>query len=426
MSTVVAKLKNNKGPTPKWLQILSHWFRPYDLVKTGDENPESIPRFRFLANAIELWGLQVLLIAAIALIMPGLWHSQTASGPFILLLTFIGIGFFVAAPFEWFYHRFGLHRLLLFRLIPRLNIMPGENTTGMRRRLRHIYNNFVIGCVYYIGVMAFDHGAHHKLTDVTPMNPTRLSELFNAINRYEIKDNEQTEHAVFPHFSIFIFWVVFLPVAMLLQYAANVLGSMPGINMPHLPVILATMLSVTWQLWLYESSHAIMHKPYQNWWKPRIENPIYGKWFSNVYRFHFFHHMNESCSLGVVGAVWFCYFWDRVFGTYKLARLEIIESASHITQEVLELRKEDIMMLPNVTQADFAPPKPMSRWIAYLDSEAAKAQIVWNQLFVASLQEVRRRTKAEETRAVAVKAEAVTILPRPSDLLLKQRHIKGI
>ena len=160
------------------------------------------------------------------------------------------------------------------------------------------------------------------------------------------------------------------------------------------------MLALTWQVWLYENSHAIMHQPYATWWKPRIKLPIVGRWFSKVYRFHFFHHMNENSSLGVVGAVWFWYVWDRIFGTYKLAREELIESASLVTTEVLEMSKEEIRLLPGATEEDFAAPANKRRWVGYLDQQSAKARTAWNQLFIASLEEVRRR-QANSTKAAA-------------------------
>jgi len=142
-----------------------------------------------------------------------------------------------------------------------------------------------------------------------------------------------------------------------------------------------------------------MHKPYREWWKPRTQLPIVGRWFSKVYRFHFFHHMNESCSLGVVGAVWFWYVWDRVFGTYKLAREELIENASLITDEVLEMTPEQIRLIPGVRPDDFAEPANKREWVARLDTQSAKAREVWNELFVESLQEVRRRRALQTSRA---------------------------
>jgi len=393
MASAISSLRENKKAPPKWQQRLSHWFRPYEHMTVEEETAGKTPQFRYMANAIEIWGIQILALLAISWFAPHWWTTQLQAGPWALLLTFLAFGFFVTAPFEWFFHRFGLHRLLAFRLFTKLIIVPEDGRSAFTRRLQRTRNSATIGCVYYVAKMTYGHGAHHKITDVTPVNPSRLSEMFNAINKYEITTNGQTDHAVFPHFSVIGFWLFFLPVTLSLQWIANVITAMPGSGIPHLPVVIAGMLSMTWQVWLYENSHAVMHKPYAEWWRPKIQIPIVGKWFSGVYRFHFFHHMNESCSLGVVGAVWFCYFWDRFFGTYKLARLELIDAASKVNGEVLEMSKEEIMVLPNATPDDFSAPGRSSKLICYLDRQSTHAQEMWNGLFVAALKEVRRRAK---------------------------------
>jgi hypothetical protein len=187
----------------------------------------------------------------------------------------------------------------------------------------------------------------------------------------------------------------------LMQGAANAVTSIAALHLPHLPIVVAFMLALTWQMWLYENSHAIMHKPYREWWKPRIRLPIVGRWFSKVYRFHFFHHMNENCSLGVVGAIWFWYGWDRLFGTYKLAREELIENASLITTDILEMSQDEIRLIPGATPEDFAAPANKRRWVERLDERAAHARQVWNRLFVQALNEVRRRRSATSATSPA-------------------------
>lgn len=392
MASAISSLQSPQRPRPQWIDRLSHLFRAYDQATEAEERDGRAPRFRFVANFIEIWGFQSLVLLAIALVAPHWWHGQMQAGIPTLLATFVAVGFFISAPFEWFFHRFGLHRLLFFRAFSGMRIVPEAGTKGLALRWRRAANNITIGCIYNVARMTFAHGAHHKKTDVTPVNPDRLAELFNAISRYEITSNEQTEHAAFPHFSVVAFWIATLPVALLLQAAANALGHAPGFGfMAHLPIMISMMLSMSWQVWAYENSHAIMHMRYDEWWRPRIQNSPFGWWYSAVYRFHFFHHMNETCSLGVVGALWFCYFWDRVFGTYKLARIELIECASRTTRDILEMRTEEIMLLPDARPDDFAAPGPTRTWIARLDAEATKAQHQWNALFVAALQEVRQR-----------------------------------
>jgi hypothetical protein len=292
-----------------------------------------------------------------------------------------------------------MHQLLAFQGLKWLHVVPETGSNKFVNWLRRIRNNVVIKITYHVAKMAFGHGAHHKITDVTPINPSRLAEMFNAVSKYEITTNERTDHAVFPHFSAVGFWFFLYPIMALLQGGANAVTSIAALHLPHLPVVLGFILALTWQVWAYENSHAIMHKPYREWWKPKIQLPIVGRWYSKVYRFHFFHHMNENCSLGVVGAIWFWYVWDRIFGTYKLAREELIENASLVTTDILEMSQEEIRLIPGATPEDFAPPVNKRRWVESLDKQSAKARAVWNQLFIESLEEVRRRRATATVQA---------------------------
>ena len=396
MSSTISVLKPQRRPVPGWAQRILHALRPYELLSEEDEQAGKHPEFRYVANFIEVWGLQAILFGVLALIAPRFLHAQLHSG-LVFFLTVLGISFFITGPAEWFFHRFAMHQLLLFRLMPGLKIVPEDGATGLALKVRRARNSMCIALVYYTAKMAFSHGAHHKLTDVTPVNASRLAEMFDAVSRYEIVTNERTEHAVFPHGSVTLFWLFFLPLSALLQLAANGLHSIAALHIPYIPILTAFTVSLTWQVWLYENSHAIMHKPYAEWWRPKIQLPIVGNWFSKVYRFHFFHHMNEDCSLGVVGAVFFIYFWDQVFGTYKLARLELIDSASKVTRDVLEMRKEEILVLPGATPEDFAPPAGRRQWVVRLEEQAAEAQKMWNAVFVTALKEVRRRKATAQT-----------------------------
>jgi hypothetical protein len=364
-----------------------------------EEKAGKIPQFRYLPNAIEVWGLQVLLLLAVHKFAPHFWQSQMSGGPLVLFLTFVGLGFFVTGPFEWFFHRFGLHGLLAFRALPWLK-MREETGSPTIRAIRHAQNTLTIKLVYYIAKMTFGHGAHHKITDVTPVNPSRIAELYTIINKYEIVGNDQTEHAVFPHFSILGFWAFFLPLTAVMQVIANAASHALGI--PTIPIILGATLAMSWQVWVYENSHAIMHKPFNEWWKPRIKGSVMGWWWSSVYRFHFFHHMNEKSSLGVVGSVWFCYFWDRVFGTYKLARLELIEAASYVNPEVLEMTKDEVRALPEARDEDFTAPSKLRGWVKFLDAQTVKGQEMFNKLFVEALLELRRRNKPNTPNSPAI------------------------
>lgn len=408
MSSSISSLRSARRPRPRWVERLSHWFRPYELLTEEDAAAGKTPQFRYLPNAIEVWGLFAVAMAAIRFLAPGFWHSQLRGGPVAFAVAFVLLGFVLTGPAEWFFHRFMLHGLLAYRYMPWLKIRREEGSK-FARSIIYFQNSMTISTIYYIAKMAFAHGAHHKITDVTPMNPDRLAKLFRVRNRYEIVSNEQTEHAVFPHFSIFGFWLFFLPAMAVVQVIANFACSL--LHAPHLPMILAGLFSVSCQVWLYENSHAIMHKPYREWWRPRMQGKLTGWWWNSVYRFHFFHHMNEKCSLGVVGSVWFNYVWDRIFGTYKLAPMTVIEGASRVTTEVLELSQKELRALPEACAEDFDAPRPPAAWVRHLDRQGVIAQKMWNKLFVAALQEVRRRNGPRTPSAPAARASQAK-LPR--------------
>ncbi|MDR3708789.1 MAG: hypothetical protein P4L33_10835 [Capsulimonadaceae bacterium] len=388
MSSTLSSLRSGSRKRPKWVDAVAYWFRPYELVTGDDTRAGKTPQFRYLPNAIEVWGTLAAFLLLVHWLAPRFWASQVAGGSWVFAATLAALLFFAVGPGEWFFHRFSLHGLLLFRAMPWLKIRP--ETGGQLRRLATRFSNtLTISITYYVAKMAFGHGAHHKITDVTPINPDRLAEFVRVRNRYEITENDQTEHAVFPHFSVVLFWLGFAPLFLVIQLIAN--GITGGLHVARLPILLAGAVAMAWQVWAYENSHAIMHKPYAAWWKPRIQGRLLGWWYDAIYRFHFFHHMNEKCSLGIVGAVWFCYIWDRAFGTYKLAPASLIEAASQVNPEVLEMSQAELKALPEARQADFDAPRAPRRWVAFLDEQTVVAQGMWNKLFIAALIEVRRR-----------------------------------
>src|SRR6187402_1624745 len=123
MSSTISVLKPQRRPMPGWVQRVTHLFRPYELLTEEEEQSGKHPEFRYVANAIEVWGIQALLFLVVALIAPRFLHAQMQSIP-VFLLTVLGISFFITGPAEWFFHRFAMHQLLLFRLMPWLKIVP--------------------------------------------------------------------------------------------------------------------------------------------------------------------------------------------------------------------------------------------------------------------------------------------------------------
>ena len=406
MANTLQALRGPKNPPTGLRRFLVHLFRPYSFVTPQEQAAGKRPRFRFLANAIEVWGLQALLFLILAWLTPHFFHAQMHSAG-IFFLTFLALAIFVVAPGEWFFHLFMMHRILPAKMLDGWKIVPEDEVTGVRRKWRHLRNSFFIQAVTYVAKPKFSHGAHHKKTDVTPVAGRRAGEQltdqeaieqFYALSRYEIVENESTEHATFPHFSLIGFWAFFGIVTMLpLQLIFNALHAIPALHVPYIPIVCAMTVALTWQVWVYEGIHAMMHMSYRDFWKPLIALPVIGPWFSMIYRFHFEHHMNESCSLGVVGALLFWYVTDQVFGTYKLARPELIESASHVNPDVLEMSPEEVMRLPEARPEDFDAPPGRRAWVIRLQEHSDRAEKSWNGLFVQAFREVERRKRLKAT-----------------------------
>jgi hemolysin III len=85
---------------------------------------------------------------------------------------------------------------------------------------------------------------------------------------------------------------------------------------PTQPVILALLISVTLYYCFYEVWHAILHLPYERFWRPMIEARWNKGLFKRMYSFHLMHHWRPTSNLAVVG-FWGIALWDHVFRTHR-------------------------------------------------------------------------------------------------------------
>ena len=84
---------------------------------------------------------------------------------------------------------------------------------------------------------------------------------------------------------------------------------------PHQPVMIGLMISVALYYSAYEFWHAVMHLPFEHFWKPAMEKKTVGNTVKFVYSFHLMHHWRPTSNLAVVG-LWGYALWDHVFGTH--------------------------------------------------------------------------------------------------------------
>jgi len=153
----------------------------------------------------------------------------------------------------------------------------------------------------FLSKMHKAHNEHHGLTSVkAPVNPKQEDLKVHVVNNYAIESIPQKESMMFPGYGISIFQCIFILT----------IGLPLKLIWPHLPVILATITSVTVMYVAYEVWHAILHFPYTKYWKPLLEG---NKWYSSSirrsYGFHLIHHFRPKTNLAIVG-LWGFPLWD--------------------------------------------------------------------------------------------------------------------
>jgi hemolysin III len=222
----------------------------------------SITKFSLLA-VLQL----VVLFFALRLLVPKVWAQNMAAGPWALIFVFLGVHLFVAF-FEWYFHRYVLHRV----------------TAGWLHGFAHA------------------HRHHHSLTPIRLRPVDQGSDRF-ILNEYPITREEQHPDSAFPVYALAGFWALFTPLLAGMQ-----------ILWPQLPILFGGYAAIAWSMILYEVIHAIDHWPYE-WWSKATEHPRFGRFWQQLYGFHHMHHANISCNEAISG-----FFAlpvpDWCFGTY--------------------------------------------------------------------------------------------------------------
>lgn len=111
---------------------------------------------------------------------------------------------------------------------------------------------------------------------------------------------------MFPLYALGIFYLLFLIV-----YALPL-----KLIFPREPVIFGVILSVTAYYSSYEIWHAILHLPFDRFWKPALENRATKTVVGRMYGFHLMHHWRPTSNLAIVG-FWGIALWDHVFRTHR-------------------------------------------------------------------------------------------------------------
>jgi hypothetical protein len=203
------------------------------------------------------------------------WEQHLASGPVAIVLTGVACSLVLCFG-EYFFHRYILH----------------------------------IETVRFLRSVCRSHLTHHKLTFIR--FDDRTGEVRSA---YPIDDAARDDQSTFPPWALIPFFAFFTPF-----FAAM------AFSFPRLPILISGYTAIAVAHGLYEIIHALHHQPYDRFWKPRLDAPLLGRWWTWLYGFHQAHHANYKCNLNVAG-----FFGiplaDLVFGTYKRPRPLFIDGA---------------------------------------------------------------------------------------------------
>ena len=230
------------------------------------DEPFSLPKFT-AAVAVQM----ILAFAIFYWVAPVAFGSELTSGWRIMFwIVVLGLPL---SLFEYLYHRYLLHSAVL----------P------------------------FLGRMHLAHGTHHGLTSVkAPVLKSEPDHMVPVKSEYPVEEDHQHTSMSFPLYSISIFLAIFL-----------VLLALPfKLIFPGEPIVVATMIIVAIHYSAYELWHAVMHLPFDRFWKPLMMQRRVGKVVGHVYSFHLMHHWRPTTNLAVVG-FWGFAIWDHLFRTHK-------------------------------------------------------------------------------------------------------------
>ncbi len=172
----------------------------------------------------------------------------------------------------------------------------------------YLYHRYLLhsAVLPFLKAMHRSHSHHHGLTAVKASVLAKQPEkLVPVANEYAVEEDHQEEDMMFPVYALTIFQALF----------AVLLGIPAKLMFPGQPAIFALIVAVTVYYSAYEYWHAVMHLPYDRFWKPLIESKRFGPVAKHVYGFHLMHHWRPTANLAVVG-LWGIALWDHLFRTH--------------------------------------------------------------------------------------------------------------
>jgi hypothetical protein len=173
----------------------------------------------------------------------------------------------------------------------------------------YLYHRYLLhsAVLPFLKSMHRAHSHHHGLTNVkAAVSPGEPDQMVPVDSKYPIEHEHQEESMMFPYYAHTIFLAMF-----------TVLFGIPAaLLFPGVPVFVSLFLTVTLCYSGYEVWHAIVHLPFEKYWKPMMESRFFGRATRHAYGFHLMHHWRPTCNLAVVG-LWGVAGWDYAFGTHR-------------------------------------------------------------------------------------------------------------
>jgi hypothetical protein len=215
------------------------------------------------------------LFAFVRYLFRSTWDLHVSSGGWAIVLTCLACNLVLCFG-EYFFHRYILH----------------------------------IETVRFLRDVCAGHRLHHKLTFIG------IDDAENKVrSAYAIGDVEHDEQATFPPWALIVFFACFTPFFAPIAF-----------SFPRLPILISGYSAIAIAHLLYEMIHVVHHKPYDVWWKPRLNGRIFGVVWRTLYGFHQAHHANYKCNLNVAG-----FFGmplaDLAFGTYRQPEVLLLDGA---------------------------------------------------------------------------------------------------
>jgi hypothetical protein len=204
------------------------------------------------------------------------WDEHVSSGIWAIALTCVVCNLLLCFG-EYFFHRYLLH----------------------------------IETVRFLRALCTSHLAHHKLTSIG------FDDAAHTVrSAYAISDAEHDDQATFPSWALVPFFASFTPFFAPIAF-----------SFPRLPILIGGYTAIAVAHFLYEIIHVVHHKPYETWWKRKLNGRVLGAMWCRLYGFHQAHHANYKCNLNVAG-----FFGiplaDLVFGTYRQPDRLLLDGAS--------------------------------------------------------------------------------------------------